>query len=290
MRKIILAIVISAFLTGCEKEQLNNGHSGLIVVEGYLYAGRPVDSIRISQAVYFNSSDTVFHGVSDASVSIVSNGITYNLQPSVRQGYYNYPGNNLTINAGGTYSLNIIYNNQQITSQTTVPASASGLKITENTLSVDTTLTMRELRDSSLLVSWSNPNRDYYFVILENKDSILTPVRVSTTSGGFGYGGFPGTGTGTGTINLARRFQTRPTQDSLYRISLFSTVGNYGHYVFKLYKVTKDYASLYQSSTQNTINLNEPFTNISNGLGIFTSFSVCDSISFVVKNKLLSSK
>jgi len=227
MRKIILAIVISAFLTGCEKEQLNNGHSGLIVVEGYLYAGRPVDSIRISQAVYFNSSDTVFHGVSDASVSIVSNGITYNLQPSVRQGYYNYPGNNLNITAGGTYSLNIIYNNQQITSQTTVPGSASGLKISENALLVDTTLTMRELRDSSLLVSWNNPNRDYYFVILENKDSILTPVRVNTTSGGFGYGGFPGTGTGT--INLARRFQTRPIQDSLYRISLFSTVGNYGH-------------------------------------------------------------
>jgi hypothetical protein len=288
MRKIIIAIVICAFLTGCEKEQLNNGHSGLIVVEGYLYAGRPVDSIRISQAVYFNSSDTVFHGVSDATVSIASNGITYNLQPSVRQGYYNYPGNNLTINAGETYSLNIIYNNQQITSQTTVPGSASGLKISENELLVDTTLTMSELRDSSLLVSWSNPNRDYYFVILENKDSILTPVTVSATSGGFGNGGFPGTGTGT--IKLARSFQTRPIQDSLYRISLFSTVGNYGHYVFKLYKVTKDYASLYQSSTQNTINLNEPFTNISNGLGIFTAFSACDSVSFIVKNKLLDNK
>jgi hypothetical protein len=288
MRKIILAIVISAFLTGCEKVQLNNGHSGLIVVEGYLYADRPVDSIRISQAVYFNSSDTVSHGVPDASVSIVSNGITYNLQPSVRQGYYNYPGNNLNITEGGTYSLNIIYNNQQITSQTTVPSSASRLKISENALLVDTTLTMRELRDSSLQVSWNNSNRDYYFVILENKDSILTPVRVNTTSGGFGYGGFPGTGTGT--INLARRFQTRPIQDSLYRISLFSTVGNYGHYEFKLYKVTKDYASLYQSSTQNTINLNEPFTNISNGLGIFTAFSACDSLSFVVKNKLLNKK
>ncbi len=286
MRKIIIAIVISAFLTGCEKEQLNNGHSDLIVVEGYLYAGRPVDSIRLSQAVAFNSSDTVFHGVSNAAVSIVANGNTYNLQPSIKQGYYNYPGNNLTISAGGTYSLNISYNNQQITSQTTVPGNVSGLKISENSLLVDTTLTMRELRDSSLLVSWSNPNRDYYFVILENKDSILTPVRVNSATGGFG--GY--SGTGTGTINLARRFQTRPIQDSLYRISLFSTVGNYGHYEFKLYKVTKDYASLYQSSTQNTISLNEPFTNISNGLGIFTSFSACDSLSFIVKNKLLKNK
>jgi Domain of unknown function (DUF4249) len=288
MRKIIIAIVISAFLTGCEKEQLNNGHSGLLVVEGYLYAGRPVDSIRISQVVYFNNSDTVFHGVSDATVSIKANGTTYNLQPSLRQGYYNYSGNNLTISAGETYSLSITYNNQQITSQTTVPGNASGLKISENSLLVDTTQTMRELRDSSLLVRWSNPDRDYYFVILENRDSILTPIRASSASGGFGYGGYPGAGTGT--INLARRFQTRPIQDSLYRISLFSTVGNYGHYEFKLYKVTKDYASLYQSSSQNTINLNEPFTNINNGLGIFTAFSACDSLSFVVKNKILNNK
>lgn len=280
MRKIIIAIIISVFFAGCEKEPLSNGHSDLIVVEGYLYAGQPVDSIRLSQVVYFNSADTVFQGVSNAIVSIIANGTAYNLQPSVNQGYYYYPGNDLAINTGETYSLNIVYNNQHITSQTTVPGSASGLQISGNTLWVDTTLTMRELRDSSLLVSWSNPDRDYYFVILENKDSILTPITVNNTYGGFGNSGY------TGTINLARRFQTRPIQDSLYRVSLFSTVGNYGDYEFKLYKVTKDYASLYQSRTQNSINLNEPFTNINNGLGIFTAFSVCDSLSFEVKKKL----
>ena len=249
-------------------------------MEGYLYAGQPVDSIRLSQVVYFNSSDTVFHGVSNATVSIIANGTSYNLHPSANQGYYYYPGKDLAINPGETYSLSITYNNQHITSQTTVPSSASGLQISANTLLVDTALTMRELRDSSLLINWSNPNKDYYFVILENKDSVLTPITVTST-----YGGFGGNGGYTGTINLARRFQTRPIQDSLYRVSLFSTVGNYGNYEFKLYKVTKDYASLYQSSTQNSISLNEPFTNINNGLGIFTAFSVCDSLSFEVKKK-----
>ncbi len=280
MRNTIIAIIISLFFAGCEKEQLSNGHSDLIVVEGYLYAGQPVDSIRLSQVVYFNSSDTVFHGVSNATVSIIGNGTSYNLNPSAIQGYYYYPGKDLAINPGETYSLSITYNNQHITSQTTVPSSASGLQISSNTILVDTALTMRELRDSSLLINWSNPNKDYYFVILENKDSVLTPITVTST-----YGGFGGNGGYTGTINLARRFQTRPIQDSLYRVSLFSTVGNYGNYVFKLYKVTKDYASLYQSSTQNSISLNEPFTNINNGLGIFTAFSVCDSLSFEVKKK-----
>ena len=279
MRGTILILGMSILFAGCEKLPLSNGHSDLLVVQGYLYAGLPVDSIRLSQPVYFNSEDTLFSGVSNASVSIVADGVIYVLQPAQNQGYYFYPGSDLNIIAGHSYTLTIGYNNQQITSQTTVPSNPSGLAISENTLWVDTTQTQRELRDSSLLVSWSNPGNDYYFVILENLDTVLTPITVSSGFGGYG-GSFP-----TGTVNLQRRFQTRPIQDSLYRVSLFSSVGNYGHYLLRLYKVTKDYANLYQSRTQNSLSLNEPFTNISNGLGIFTAFSACDSVAFSVQKK-----
>jgi hypothetical protein len=276
MRRITILLFAALLIIRCEKEQFNNGHSDLLVVEGYLFSGRNVDSIRLSNAVIFNGSDTVFHGIPDASISISSNGNVYNLLPSVKTGYYYCPDNNLKIIAGNTYNLDISYAKQHITAQTTVPATPVGLQISDSIFIVDTTLTQRQLRDSSLLVQWKNPNKDYYFVILENKDTALVPIIVTNSFNRFGNNG---------AINFARRFQTRPTQDSLYRVSLFSTIGNYGHYVFKLYKVSKDYASLYQSRGQSSINLNEPFTNISNGLGIFTSFSVCDSLFFRV-NKL----
>jgi len=276
MRKFIILIFTAIIIASCEKEQLNNGHSDLLVIEGYLFAGRNVDSIRLSSAVIFNGADTLFHGIPDASITISSNGNVYNLQPSTRTGYYFCSDNSLKIISGNTYSIDINYAKQHMTAQTTIPGNPVGLQISDSVFAVDTTLTQRQLRDSSLLVQWKNPNKDYYFVILENKDTALVPITVASTNNRFGN--FNG-----GAINIARRFQTRPTQDSLYRISLFSTVGNYGHYIFKLYKVSKDYASLYQSRSQSSINLNEPFTNISNGLGIFTSFSVCDSLYFRIK-------
>jgi hypothetical protein len=273
---IIITIIILAF-TSCEKEKINNGHgTNMIVVQGYLYAGQSVDSIRLSQTVLLNTADTLFHGITNAIVTLSCNGSTYPLTPSNIAGFYHSDAS-LKISAGQTYTLKINYNNDTITSQTFVPTNPTALQISDTILTVDTTLTRTQLSDSSLLISWSNPNKDYYFVILRNTDTSLVPITVTNT---YGHGGYFN-----GNINYARSFRSRPIQDSLYRISLFATVGNYGKYEFKLYKVTKDYASLYQSSTQNSINLNEPFTNINNGLGIFTAFSVCDSLFFKVVKK-----
>ncbi|HVN58257.1 MAG TPA: DUF4249 domain-containing protein [Bacteroidales bacterium] len=274
MRTLSILPVLLLLLAGCEKEKLSNGHSDLVVVEGYLYAGRPVDSIRLSKAVTLNSTDTLFTGISDATVSITSGGNNYNLLPSSRAGYYYYPGSDLSVSAGNTYGLNITYQGIKVSSETTVPAVPASLQISGTTLWVDTTLDMRQLRDSSLLVKWNNPGMEYYFVILENKDTALTQITFTNPFGGDG-----------GPVNFVRRFRTMPIQDSLYRINLFNTVAYYGHYEFKLYRVNAEYAKLYQSRSQSSINLNEPFTNIENGLGIFTAFSQYDSIFFDVKKK-----
>lgn len=276
MKNIIIAALLLLTFASCEKPILSNGHSDLIVVQAYLYAGAPVDSVRLSQPVLLNSADTIFHGISNATVSITTGGKTFPLIPSAQAGYYQCPDPNLTIVAGKIYSLNIVYNNVQITSQTGVPDNPAGLTLSTNTITVDTTLSMRTLRDTvySISVNWSNPTNDYYFIVLENTSTTLVPINVYNP---YGNGNF--------TVNsslFARRIRSSPTQNSTTRISLFTSVANYGKYQLKLYKVTKDYASLYQSRTQSSTSLQEPFTNVNNGLGIFTAFSACDSIAFSV--------
>ena len=278
---IFIFILITLVVVSCEKENLSNEHgAGMIVVEGYLYTGKSVDSIRLTQAVLLNSPDTLFLGIPNASVSIANNGITYQLTPSAVAGYYNC-NSNLVISAGQTYSLKINYNNSIITAQTVVPDNPAGFQISDTVLTIDTTLTsFRGITDtSSVLVSWTNPDKEYYFILLTYKDSTLKPITFVSTN--------PRTGvTAIDTVrgNFTRRLQSSPIQSSSYKISA-SSMSNYGNYEFKLYKVTKDYANLYQSRSQSTIDLNEPFTNIDNGLGIFTSFSV-DSLSFRVAKKV----
>jgi hypothetical protein len=278
MKNILIAAILLLTIISCEKEKLSNGHSDLIVVQGYLYMGEAIDSIRLSQAVLLNSADTLFHGITDATVTISCDGTAYTLVSSEKEGYYHCTDAGLKVSSGKTYTLDITYDNKHITSQTIVPDNPTGLKVSDAVLTVDPTSNMMMNHNdttNSLTVSWSNPNKEYYFVVLENKDSTLITITFTN----------PFTGV-TDTINsgnFARRFQSSPIQSSSYRIST-NSVGNYGKYVFKLYKVTKDYANLYESRSQSSTNLNEPFSNINNGLGIFTSFSV-DSISFRVVKK-----
>ncbi len=278
MKNIFILIVIYATILGCEKEKLSNGHSDLIVVQGYLYAGKTIDSIRLSQAVQLNSADTLFHGITNAAVTISTGGKTYNLVASEKEGYYHCNDSSLKIFAGNTYTLDIAYNNQHITAKTIVPETPKGLSLSSKELYVDTSSFMFNPNDTSntLTVRWNNPTKEYYFLITEHSDSTLVPITIVISFNGR-----------TDTIsrsNFINRFQTSPVQDSTFRIST-NSVGYYGKYTVKLYKVTKDYASLYQSRTQSSTNLNEPFSNITNGLGIFTSFSACDSLSFNVVKK-----
>jgi len=277
--KNVLIIALFLFIVGCEKEKLSNGHSDMIVVQGYLYMGEPVDSIRLSQVVLLNSGDTLFHGITDATVIIGCDGTAYTLVSSEKEGYYHCTDASLKVSSNKIYTLDITYDNKRITSQTMVPETPTNLKISDNVLYVDPTSTNMRMNPNdttnSLTVSWSNINKEYYFVVLENKDSALITITFTNP--------FTGTTDTVNSGNFARRFRSNPIQSSSYRIST-NSVGNYGKYVFKLYKVTKDYANLYESRSQNSTSLNEPFSNINNGLGIFTSFSV-DSISFSVVKK-----
>jgi len=47
----------------------------------------------------------------------------------------------------------------------------------------------------------------------------------------------------------------------------------YGTHKVTIYHVNEEYALLYETSTQDSRDLNEPYTNINNGLGIFSGFA-----------------
>jgi hypothetical protein len=50
----------------------------------------------------------------------------------------------------------------------------------------------------------------------------------------------------------------------------------------RVYRVNKEYADLYRSRQQDTRSLNEPLTNVQNGLGVFSAFASDSVAVFVV--------
>lgn len=260
----LFLLLFSMLLSACEEDvQLESLE--LAVLEGFLYAGSPVDDIHISRMIPFGSDSTVNFALNDLAV-ILSNGVQeYPLSPSAGDsGYYHYQGNELLIQSGERYQLSFSFNGEEIVAETLVPPSPTGLGLSASSIAV------QQLDFNSgfgggrpnfqeidpLEITWDNPNQSSYYVLIENIESNPEDIIVGELP--FGRPNF--------------NFVTEPTEAA----NLFlqpRTLEQFGTHRIVLFKVNQEYVDLYENASQDSRNLNEPLTNVINGLGIFTSFS-----------------
>lgn len=76
------------------------------------------------------------------------------------------------------------------------------------------------------------------------------------------------------------RFVSTPTDDDATTITAL-TLEFLGQHRLRVYRINEEYAQLYQNREQDSRDLNEPPSNIRNGLGVFSAFS-SDSAFFTV--------
>ena len=74
--------------------------------------------------------------------------------------------------------------------------------------------------------------------------------------------------------------QSEPTRDTEYS-ELCLSLKNYGRYKVTLYKINRDYYSLFENQVQDGNDLNEPPSNIFNAFGVFSAFA-SDTVSFKI--------
>ena len=272
MKKTIAFFSLLLIVThGCSKNPIIPEEQNL-VLQAYLYADQPVTDITIMLSRPISSSDTSNALVSGANVTLSKSENMYQLMslPS-SPGKYAYTGSDLQVQSGDQYTIRVTYNGTTASAETSVPPKPAGLMtntakitFTKETVSTPFGGTFDRLTTSdSLIVSWSNPEDAPYYVVMESVD----PNRQSIRSDSFpSFGNF--------------RFVTEPTTDDQYRA--FEQNINYtGKYRITLYRVNQEYVDLYKSRQQDSRSLNEPLTNVQNGLGIFTAFA-SDSLFFNV--------
>jgi hypothetical protein len=276
LQVLLLCGIQGLLLMSCETEERANPASSQIVLEGYLFQNAPVDSIHLTLSLPFESTDTVYRPVNDANVTIQWKNEEYVIE-SIGNGYYDYMGDSLIVTEGQTYSISVIYDDQEISSSTNVPSLPTGIALTDTLLYVDTTFTFgppEDIEQSGLDVSWDNPDNSYYYVVIESVDSNAVDIVMEDSNFPGGMGIVPGG-------NFF--FRSSPFQGDFYTITTRS-LEKYGRHRVKVYHVNQEYADLYENREQDSRSLTEPLTNIKNGLGIFTAFSY-NEVYFYVKNK-----
>ncbi|MGA9364501.1 MAG: DUF4249 family protein [Bacteroidota bacterium] len=263
MKQTIAALsVLLLAACGCSENPVLPEEQNL-VLQAYLYADEPVTDITVMMSRPISSTDTSNELVSEANVTLYKNGVAYQLTASSSPGKYAYIGSDLQVQSGDQYTIQVAYDGITASAETKVPPKPVGLStntptitFTKETVSTPFGGAMERVTTSdSLIVSWSNPTGAAYYVVMESIDPNRQSIR-SDTLPSF--------------ANM--RFVTEPTTDDQYRA--FEQDINYtGKHKITLYRVNQEYVDLYKSREQDSRSLNEPLTNVKDGLGIFTAFA-----------------
>jgi hypothetical protein len=273
-RNIFLVISSVLIITSCERSSITD-IDDLLVLEGYLFQNEKVDSIHLVKSLPFATEDTVYTPVDDAQVSLLWNNQQYLLN-SIGNGYYSYFGNNLSIEEENTYSIEINYYGQIITSKTKVPKKTIIHPLEETTVFIDTVFIFGPSQfngtEEALEVIWDNPDNSYYYVIIESADSTADDIIMGNDDFPDFFSNRP---------SSLFRFRSEPFIGDRYVINN-RMLTKYGIHKVKIFSVNEEYANLYENRTQDSRTLSEPVTNVNNGLGIFTAFSYAE-VSFYVE-------
>jgi len=265
MRTIGLLFLAFILTLGCHTDSPLAPNKTLVVVRGYLYAGEAVQDIRLTGTLPLGSEDTVAPPINSAQVSLLKAGKKYDLVASAGDsGYYHYPATDLTVAPGDEFQIQVSYQNQVITAATTVPPAPQEVAISKSTLQLPDFDTMFQMREkgismdslralTSLTVTWQEEADALYYVVIKNLED--NPVSSDSQ-----FRGGP------------RTFISQPRPGGEYDVNAMM-VTHYGKHEVRVYRVNQEYADLYQSRNQDSRDLNEPLTNIENGLGVFSAFS-----------------
>jgi Domain of unknown function (DUF4249) len=259
MKKIFIALVSASFLMQACEENDNAVAESKAVVEAYLQPDTPVN-VKISREFTYGETSSASNSIDNLTVTIIENGISYTLTQDAN-GVYQNP--NIIVVAGNTYELNFVYNNQTVSATTQVPTKPINFTATADSFTVPIFdgRTIPEIPEP-IKLKWDNPNNDYHFFTIK---SITTDAEEIATNGG-----------------TTRAIPNTPDQGDDKEIN-FRNFKYYGTNALLLYKVQPEYVALYNSGGDNSQNLTTVPTNVSNGLGIFTSVNVADSLFVEVK-------
>jgi hypothetical protein len=248
------------------------------VIEAFLFQGEVVDDIKIIETKLWNSSDSTTSYIENANVKIYGNGYDYQLNYNPQIQRY-ITSDNIDVISGNTYGIEVTVKDRTATAETTVPTKPTGLKLSEDKVIIPPLFLSPALpnllanlyESARTTISWDNPNDEYHYLTIKYVDDdqdLIFSEEFPDALGEF-FNNFS--------------LQSQPTKELSYS-TLCLSLKNYGRYKVTLYKINKDYYSLFENQQQDGYELNEPPSNVINAFGVFSAFA-SDSIFFEISRE-----
>ena len=280
IHKIAILVGFQSILFSCTDTNTVVNPGDKPIIEAYLAPNHKVSMKVYTEIPYSETSEGKSDVIDGLTIKITgSDGKNFTLK-SLGGGIYESGSTELIGLANSTYTMSFDYKGRNVSATTTIPEKPIGFKIDKTEIS----RTQIDLSsggfpggggggpfggggeiNTSVELTWSNPNKAYYFVAAQNTET--SPVAVLIPPAGSIFPSF--------------RFNEQPSTgvSQLLRSQSFQYFGNYD---LILYRVNTEYAALYQSAGTTSQNLSTPPSSITNGLGVFSGINA-DTLKFVVK-------
>lgn len=253
----ISLLLFSVLMTSCGQELTQYETSVKTpVVESYIKLGDNQLTVKVYTMESFNEDDSQFSKAIKGLNVYVNN----DLLTETSSGTYTLSNISEFLSGTNECQLRFEYNNKTIAASTNIPAKPVGLNISQTV--IDRTSSWY-YSDSipEVIVSWDNPDNSYYQIYIQSLSETSGSTQAPSGMGG-GFG----------------KMMMQPVQDNSYTLKMHD-MSFAGFYRCVLYKITKDYAELYERMS--STDLANPVSFIDNGLGIFTAYSA-DTILYKV--------
>lgn len=267
----IFILSILFVLSACEEETALPVIDEL-TVEAFLYAGETLDTITFGKVIPFDTLEATEAPNDLLPIVRTGDGENYELFYLGENGKYGNP--DLFLEVGESYALEVNYNGQTITAETSIPDAPKEVTLTDNSVEMtqinDFTDIFNQEPPDPIQVDWNNDDGGWYFVQVQNIEEDPEPINQLFIDED---------------IDFERpTFVTEPTSDPFYLINVFRDITHFGTYEVTVFRVNAEYVALYEDNTESSGSLNEIRTNVQNGFGIFTGVN-STSILFEVRKR-----
>lgn len=273
--KQICLLITVICLVGCGTNDLYEDHT--LLVSCYLFANQPIRAVKLE--VINKESEVGKPQIESATIrEIQTNRTTRLVLADLASSLYEADDQQFVPQSGYDYLLTVRYGSQTATARTTLPRQIRRIRF-DPTRGTGQTLPLRPnwiqpLRDSLtqpnsfyfanlLVVNWQNETRQPYAFAIRHLETEKVPVpRIDPLD----------------TVLFANQISSTPTQGEQLLIR-FSQIAYFGEHELVAYSLSADYAELFAESNLGLPRLNNPYSNIHRGVGIFAGFAT-DTIPF----------
>lgn len=265
MNKYIVLLGLLPLLTGCFKADMEFEDQYEPVVEAYLYVNKEVGNINLSSMTSFGADSLGGESISDARVLLEGEDDSWVLihDDSIPGRYYMEEQPEMI--PGDTFRLSIELSGESLNAVTVIPDEPPAVTMSSASIYVPKVNDMRDMMGVEMPdpveLTWDNPGTDYFFLDIQNIETFPISIMPDPPDdrparpGGFAF-----------------QMITEPTNNNYYGIDA-RDLEYFGTHRIVFTSVNDEYVYLYNSLSQDSRELNEPFSNIENGLGIFTAFN-----------------